>query len=117
MNAFLRAKSSKFPVFFPLSREFRQRGVSARLRALPCNLKQRNPPRHQAPPVQRTKQQSTALSSTVSVSVNMFSKKLEQRLVKLCRLLDLRNVAAVLEHEQLGSSYAITKFLSASQRD
>lgn len=43
------------------------------------------------------------------------SKKLEQRLVKLCRLLDLRNVAAVLEHEQLGSSYAITKFLAAGQ--
>jgi hypothetical protein len=45
------------------------------------------------------------------------SKKLEQRLVKLCRLLDLRNVAAVLEHEQLGSSYAITKFLAAGQRN
>lgn len=45
------------------------------------------------------------------------SKKLEQRLVKLSRLLDLRNVAAVLDHEQLGSGYAITKFLAAGQRN
>jgi hypothetical protein len=45
------------------------------------------------------------------------SKKLEQRLVKLCSLLDLRNVAAVLDHEQLGSSYAITKFFAAGQRN
>ena len=45
------------------------------------------------------------------------SQKLEQRFVKLRRLLDLRDVAAMLDHKQLGSSDAITKFFAAGQRN
>src|SRR5580698_812191 len=41
MGAFLRAKYRKFPVFFPVSREFRRRMVSGRLPAPPFSLPRR----------------------------------------------------------------------------
>src|SRR6202021_2532269 len=44
MSAFSRAKYRKSPVFFPVSNEFRQRRVSARLRAPPSILNCREIP-------------------------------------------------------------------------